>query len=165
MDHVQRANYDDHIDSRRDELRGSWAFELGNAQSAADAYQRGQHHLVSGEVFKAVSAFASACRTHPDHPDYECSLTWAQYSAELARGTDDPELARRHRAAASDALAGRRPWPRALVALAMLCSADGDAAAARYCLREALSVNPNLPAAKQLLGRLGRGGNQRPDSY
>ena len=52
-------------------------------------------------------------------------------------------------------LVGRRPWPRALVALALLCAAGGDADTARWHLRTALIIDPTLPAAVALAQRLG----------
>ena len=52
-------------------------------------------------------------------------------------------------------LLGCRPWPRALVALALLCAAAGDVEAARWHLRVALEIDPTVPAAAQLAQRLG----------
>jgi hypothetical protein len=52
-------------------------------------------------------------------------------------------------------LVGCRPWPRALVALALLCAASNDADSARWHLAIALSIDPNVPAAAQLAQRLG----------
>jgi hypothetical protein len=123
---------------------------------AEQAHARGQRALVAGEAFKAVSEMAAAARAHADHPDYEASLALARYRAELARGKSRQEAAAPERVAAEQALAGRRPWPRALVALALLCIGAGDADAARGHLREALAVDPDLPAAKQLMARLAR---------
>jgi Tfp pilus assembly protein PilF len=39
--------------------------------------------------------------------------------------------------------------------MAMLCAADQDPDEARAHLREALECDPNLPAARKLLARLG----------
>jgi hypothetical protein len=50
---------------------------------------------------------------------------------------------------------GRRPQPQALVAFALLCLADGDADAARWHAMEASRLDPELPAARRLLARLG----------
>lgn len=156
MGPIDRANYDDTLAGRTGELTAPWAFEVSDAAAASECYQLGQAALVGGEAFKAVSKIAAACRHHPDHPVYEASLCWARFRAELARGGDRALVARKERAIAEEQLWGRRPWPQALVALALLCAADGDAASARFYLDEALAVNPNLPAAKQLLGKLGR---------
>lgn len=154
MDPSQRTRYDSAINQKRDQLKSPWAFEVQDAERAEDAFRRGQAALIEGEAFKAVSGIATACRNHPDHPDYEASLCWARYRAELARGGDRGGTISKERATAEAALIGRRPWPRALLALALLSAADGDSDAARWHLQEALTIEPNLPAAKQLLGRL-----------
>jgi hypothetical protein len=122
---------------------------------AEQHFARGQKALVDGETFKAVSEFAAAARIHPEHPDFEASLAWAQFRAGVERGKPKLECARRERAAAEAVTYGRRPWPRSLVALALLCAASEDADAARWHLGEALACDPNLPAAQQLLRRLG----------
>jgi hypothetical protein len=153
MDHVDRANYNDAIGARRAQLRSPWTFEAQEAKADAE-FRRGQASLVAGDVFKAVSAFASACRAHPEHPVYEASLCWARYRAEMTRGKQREEIVGKERQAAENALWGRRPFPQALVALALLCAADGDAESARWHLQEALAINPNLPAARQLWARL-----------
>ena len=85
---------------------------------------RGAIALVAGEAFKAVSGIAGACRNHPDHPIYEAYLCWAQFRSGVDKGGDRDSLAKSARATAEDFLLGRRPWPNALVALALLCSAD-----------------------------------------
>jgi hypothetical protein len=156
MDGIDRANYDDAIEARRSELRSPWAFEVYEGNNAEERFRQAQAHLVAGDAFKAVSSFASTCRAHPEQPEYEAYLCWARYRAELARGKPSDEVAGVERKKAEEWLVGRRPWPRALVALAFLCAADGDRDAARFHLHEALRVNPNLPAAKQLLSRIGR---------
>ncbi len=154
MDGIERAKYDAAVLEHEKELHSPWAFDIQDTDVAEEFFRRGQAALVAGEVFKAVSGLAGACRSHPDHADYEVSLCWAEYRAEMERGSERSEVIGRRRADAEAHLVGRRPWPRALVALALLCAADSDAPAARFYLREALSVDPNLPAAKQLLGRL-----------
>lgn len=153
-DDYERARYDGGLAQRRAQVSAPWAFEPRNPREAEVSYRRGQQALVDGQAFKAVSAMAAACRASPDHPDYEASLAWARFRAELARGKERGDVIGTERAAAEAALAGRRPWPRALVALALLCASDGDADAARWHLREALTCDPTLPAARQLLGRL-----------
>jgi hypothetical protein len=127
-----------------------------DSQRAEQHFARGQKALIDGEAFKAVSEFAAAARLHPDHPDYEASLAWARFRADVARGKDKLEVARRERASAEEVTYGRRPWPRALIALALLCAAAEDADAARWHLREALEVDPSSPTARQLLARLAR---------
>lgn len=137
-------------------LSTEWGRGDIDAAGAAQAMARGQSALVAGQLFKAVSDMAAACRLHPQHPDYEASLAWARFRADTSRSPDDkPAIAKRERAVAEAALAGHRPWPRALLALGLLCVADGDAEAARWHLHEALTVDPNLPAARQLLQRIG----------
>lgn len=155
MDGVDRASYDESIESRRNQLKSPWAFEVADPSVAQDFFRQGQAALVAGEAFKAVSSIAGACRNHPGHPNYEAYLCWARFRAEVERGGERSELSAKERAIAEESLVGRGPWPRALVALALLCAADADPHSARYHLDEALSVDPNLPAAKQLLARLG----------
>jgi hypothetical protein len=133
-----------------------WFMGPFDLQRAEQHFVRGQKALVDGEAFKAVSEFAAAARVHPDHPDYEASLSWARFRAEVTRGKDKLECARRERANAEAVTYGRRPWPRALVALALLCAAAEDAEAAHWHLREALECDPTSPTARQLIARLGR---------
>ena len=71
------------------------------------------------------------------------------------RGKDQREAAIAERRPSRSISLGRRPWPRALVALALLCAAGGDADAARWHLHIALQIDPNVPAAAQLAQRLG----------
>ncbi|MBK9030704.1 MAG: tetratricopeptide repeat protein [Myxococcales bacterium] len=70
-------------------------------------------------------------------------------------GADAAAAARRERLAATRATRGVRPWPRAMVALALLCVADRDVDSARWHLREVLAIDPTSPAARQLMTRLG----------
>ncbi|HWM85988.1 MAG TPA: hypothetical protein VNO33_09125 [Kofleriaceae bacterium] len=154
-DPADRLRYNDELRTRMASL-SVWILGPNDRQRAEQSFARGQRALVDGEPFKAVSEMAAAARAHADHPDYEVSLAWARYRADLARGNPREQAAARERAAAEQALAGRRPWPRALVALALLCAADGDADAARWHLSEALACDPTLPAARQLLARLAR---------
>lgn len=154
-DIASRGRYNDWLTSRRERLRTTWAQNV-DRKRAEEAFAKGQKALIDGEPFAAVSAMAKACRDHPDHPDYEASLAWANHRAALARGEDGEASARKERAYAYEALAGRRPWPRGLVALALLCVADGDPEAARWHLHEALRCDPNLPAARQILRRIAR---------
>lgn len=137
-------------------VRTEWAASAVNPIHGAQMMARGQKSLLAGELFKAVSDMAAACRMHPHHPDYEASLAWARYRAEASRDKEDRAvLARREREVAEASLEGHRPWPRALLALGLLCVAEGDADAARWHLHEALACDPNLPAAKQMLARIG----------
>lgn len=124
-------------------------------REAERTFSQGQQALSSGDVFAAVSAMARAARTHPDHPVYETYLQWARYRAEVTRGGDKAEAARRGREAAVPFIFGRRPQPQALVAFALLCLADGDADAAHWHAIEASRLDPELPAARRLLARLG----------
>ena len=111
--------------------------------------------LGDGDVHKAMSELAMACRFAPGHPDYEANLAWARYRVQVGSGRDREEAAQTERKAVEGYLLGCRPWPRALVALALLCLAAGDAEAARWHLRIALAVDPSVPAAAQLAQRLG----------
>lgn len=154
MDPASRGRYNDALVARRSELTCPWAFDVKDPSVSEEFFRRGQAALVAGEAFKAVSGIAGACRNHPDHPVYEAYLCWARFRAGVDKDGDRAELARKERGIAEEFLFGRRPWPNALVALALLCAADGSQERARYHLREALAINPNLPVAKQLLGRL-----------
>jgi len=156
-DPADRLRYNEALGRKRAEIDSAWVLGPHDRARAEESFARGQRALVSGEPFKAVSEMAAAARAHADHPDYEASLAWARYRAELARGKPREETARAERARAEEALLGRRPWPRALVALALLCAADEDPDAARWHLGEALACDPTLPAARQLLGRLTAG--------
>lgn len=152
-----RGRYNDWLRTRWNELRTRWAIENLAAKTAAEAYARGQRALGEGDVHRAVGDLAAAARNHPGHPEYEANLAWARYRVEASRdGVDRALVARRERAAAEEATLGTRPWPRANIALALLCAADGDSDSARWHLQEALSIDPNLPAAQALLARLGR---------
>ena len=63
-------------------------------------------------------------------------------------------MAREERLRAEAAVVGTKPWPRAQLALALLCAADGDSDAAQFQLQNALAADPSLVAAHQLLQRL-----------
>jgi hypothetical protein len=151
-----RHQYDEMLDARPPDQLSVWAGRKASVDAAETFYARGQRALVAGDAFKAVSELAAACRSFSDHPVYEVTLAWTRYRAELSRGKEPAEVAPVERATAEQMLAGRRPWPRALVPLAMLCAADNDADAARWHIREALTCDPTLPAARQLLARLGQ---------
>jgi hypothetical protein len=155
MDPASRGRYNDALLAQKNELMCPWALEVEDPTVSEDFFRRGQAALVAGEAFKAVSGIAGACRNHPDHPLYEAYLCWARFRAGVDKGEDRDELATKERRVAEEFLLGRRPWPNALIALALLCAADSDQDSARYHLREALQIDPNLPVAKQLLGRLG----------
>jgi hypothetical protein len=152
-DIASRGRYNDWVSGRRANLRTTWANNLDRKRAEA-AFSRGQKALIEGDPFGAVSAMAMACREHPDHPDYEASLAWARHRAALARDEDRQASARKEREIARSALCGRRPWARGLVALGLLCVADRDPEAARWHLHEALRVDPNQPAARQILRRI-----------
>ncbi|HET7503871.1 MAG TPA: hypothetical protein VFK02_22775 [Kofleriaceae bacterium] len=97
----------------------------------------------------------TACRQFPGHPEYEASLAWARYRVQVASGRERNEAAVAERRALEDLQLGCRPWPRALVALALLCAATGEVDSARWHLHTALAIDPTLPAAAQLAQRLG----------
>jgi hypothetical protein len=155
VDHAQRGRYHDWLRHKLPGLRTVWAIDPATAQAAAASFARGQRSLGDGDVHRATGELAAACRQFPGHPEYEASLAWARYRVQVGSGRDPTEAAIAERAALDDLLLGRRPWPRALVALALLCAAAGDADAARWHLRTALAVDPTAPAAAQLAQRLG----------
>ena len=155
VDHAQRGRYHDWLREESPGLRTVWAIDPATARAAAAVFARGQRSLGDGDVHRAMGELAAACRQFPGHPDYEASLAWARYRVQVGSGRDRIEAAISERAALEDLLLGRRPWPRALVALALLCAAAGDADAARWHLRTALAVDPTAPAAAQLAQRLG----------
>jgi len=156
-DIAARGRYNDWLRARGPELRSRWMVDTTATQTAAEAFARGQRALGQGDVHRAVGDFAAAARNQPGHPDYEANLAWARYRVAAGRADVDRQVvARRERASAEAAMWGCRPWPRAMLALALLCAADGDPESARWHLQEALSIDPNLPAAQQLLARLGR---------
>jgi tetratricopeptide (TPR) repeat protein len=155
VDHAQRGRYHDWLRQKLPELRTVWAIDPNSVPAAAAAFARGQRYLGDGDVHKAMSELAAACRVFPGHPEYESSLAWARYRVQVASGRDRTAAAIAERAAVEDLLLGRRPWPRALVALALLCAAAGDVETARWHLRVVLAIDPSDPAAAQLALRLG----------
>lgn len=154
-DIAQRGRYLDHLRKKLPELPTVWAIEPKAIHTAAEYYLRGQRSLGEGDVHKAMSELATACRNFPGHPEYESYLAWARYRVQVASGRDRVECAITERKMIEGLLLGLRPWPRALVALALICAAGGDADSARWHLHSALTVDPNLPAAVQLAQRLG----------
>jgi hypothetical protein len=155
VDHPQRGRYHDWLRQKLPELRTVWAIDPNAVKAAATAFTRGQRSLGEGDVHRAMSDLAIACRQFPGHPDYEASLAWARYRVQVASGRDRLEAAVAERTALEDQLLGCRPWPRALVALALLCAAAGDVDASRWHLHIALTIDPTVPAAAQLAQRLG----------
>ena len=155
VDHAARGRYHDWLRQKLPELRTVWAIDPPQIKTAAEAFARGQRALGEGDVHKAMSDLAFACRSFPGQPEYEANLAWARYRVQVASGRDRIEAAVTERKAVEELLLGCRPWPRALLALALLCAASGDADSARWHLGQALAVSPNLPAAAQLAKRLG----------
>ena len=154
-DHAQRGRYMDWLRNNIDGLETVWAIEAQAITDAREISNRGLQHLTQGDAHRAMGELARACRLHPGHPDYEANLAWARFRVQVAAGKDQRESAMAERLSVEEHLAGRRPWPRALVALALLCAAGGDADAARWHLHIALQIDPNVPAAAQLAQRLG----------
>jgi hypothetical protein len=154
-DVAARGRYNDWLKERWSQLESTWAVDLTAATAATEAYSRAQLALTAGDVHRALSEMAGAARNHPGHPEYEAGLAWARYRVEVAGGKDQAAIARRERGVAERATVGMRPWPRALLALALLCVADRDLDSARWYLREALAIDPSSPAARQLMARLG----------
>jgi hypothetical protein len=155
VDHARRGRYHDWLRQRLPELRTVWAVDPSTAQTAAAAFVRGQRSLGTGDVHRAMGDLATACRQFPGHPEYEASFAWARYRVQVSSGRDRIEAAVAERQTLENLLLGCRPWPRALVALALLCAAAGDTDAARWHLHVALAIDPTVPAAAQLAQRLG----------
>jgi hypothetical protein len=155
VDHAQRGRYHDWLRQRIGTLRTVWAIEPARITAAAEAFARGQRALGEGDVHKAMSELAAACRGFPGQPEYEANLAWARYRVQIASGRERHEAATAERHTVEQLLLGCRPWPRALIALALLCVAASDADSARWYLHSALVVDPSLPAAVQLARRLG----------
>lgn len=155
VDDAQRGRYTDYLRQHLSTLRTEWAIDTRDSEAATEAFTRGQAALGEGDAHKAMSHFAKAARHHPGHPDYEATLAWVRYRVQVASGRDPKEMATLERTVVEASLVGCRPWPRALVALALLCAAGDDAASARWHLAIALSIDPNVPAAAQLAQRLG----------
>jgi hypothetical protein len=155
VDHAARGRYMDWLRKNLAQLTTTWAIDERMIKEAAEAFARGQKTLAEGDAHRAMGDFARACRSHPGHPDYEANLAWVRLRVQVASGKDQREIATAERATVEQYLVGRRPWPRALVALALLCAASGDPDAARWHLHIALQVDPNVPAAAQLAQRLG----------
>jgi len=155
VDDAERGRYTDYLRKNLKTMKTMWAIEVPAIKAAAEAFARGQRTLAEGDAHRAMSELAMACRLHPGHPEYEASLAWARFRIEVAAGKDQQATARAAREGVEQWLVGRRPWPRALVALAMLCAAGGDSDAARWHLHTALTIDPSLPAAQQLAQRLG----------
>jgi hypothetical protein len=155
LDHALRGRYAEWLRAHLHELTSVWALDAAALETAAEAFARGQHSLAAGDAHRAMGDFAMACRHHPGHPDYEATLAWVRFRVQIAAGKDPHETALAGRHDVESHLLGCRPWPRALVALALLCAAGGDAEAARWHLHISLQLDPNAPAARQLAQRLG----------
>jgi hypothetical protein len=155
VDHAQRGRYHDWLRQRMKDLKTTWAIDPKAIEAANAMFARGQKSLGEGDVHKAMSELAGACRHFPGNPDMEANLAWARYRVQVASGRDRIEAAAAERKSVEELLLGCRPWPRALVALALLCAAGGDADSARWHLHIALQTDPKVPAAAQLAQRLG----------
>lgn len=155
VDHAARGRYHDFLRQKLDTLTTVWAIEPSSVNAAGEAFARGQRALGEGDVHKAMSDLAVACRHFPGHPDYEANFAWARYRVQVASGKDRVEGAVKERQQLEALLLGCRPWPRALVPLALLCAAANDADSARWHLHTALTIDPTIPAAAQLAQRLG----------
>ena len=140
VDDAERGRYADWVRANLAQLDTVWAIDLNAAKLAADAFARGQKALSEGDAHRAMSDLATACRQHPGHPEYEANLSWARFRVQVAAGKDQREAATAARATVEECLAGRKPWPRARVALALLCAGAGDGDAARWHLHTALAI-------------------------
>jgi hypothetical protein len=155
VDHAARGRYHDWLRANLPQLQTRWAIEQAAGKAAAEAFARGQRALGGGDVHRAMGDLAMACRHHPGHPEYEANLAWARLRVQVASGRDQREAALAERATIEDVLLGCRPWPRALIALALVCAAGSDADAARWHLHVALTIDPNVAHGSQLAQRLG----------
>jgi hypothetical protein len=155
VDHAARGRYHDWLRSKLGTLKTVWAIDPSAVQSAEVAFARGQRALGDGDVHKAMSDLAQACRHFPGHPEYEANFAWARYRVQVASGKDRVEGATQERKQLENLLLGCRPWPKALVPLALLCAAANDADSSRWHLHTALTIDPTIPAAAQLAQRLG----------
>ncbi len=155
VDHAARGRYHDWLRGKVDTLKSVWAIEPSAIQTAEAAFLRGQRALGDGDVHKAMSDLAVACRHFPGHPDYEANFAWARYRVQVSSGKDRVEGAIAERKQLEATLLGCRPWPKALVPLALLCAASNDPDSARWHLHTALTIDPTIPAAAQLAQRLG----------
>jgi len=155
VDHAARGRYHDWLRSKLGTIHTVWAIDPKLAEAAEAAASRGQRALGDGDVHKAMSDLAVACRHFPGQPEYEASFAWARYRVQVASGRDRVEGALAERKQLEALLLGCRPWPKALVPLALLCAATNDADAARWHLHTALTIDPTIPAASQLAQRLG----------
>jgi hypothetical protein len=155
VDHAQRGRYTDYLRQNIHTMKTLWAIDVGASKTASEAFAKGQAALGEGDAHRAMGHFAMAARHHPGHPDYEATLAWVRFRVQVASGKEQVEVAQTERKAVEGYLLGCRPWPRALVALALLCAAANDAESARWHLAIALSIDPNVPAAAQLAQRLG----------
>lgn len=153
-----RAVYDTTVGPRARELEEARQLRRTLIEEGERFFTRGQNAIRRGAIFRAVSHLATAARRMPDRPDYEICAAWARLLAEDLRAGDRFDrvgAARRERATAEELLRGRRPWPRALFVLGLLCETAGDLPAAIEYLREAAECDPELQAARQALARLG----------
>lgn len=157
LDMPARGRYHDWLRSRQDSS-SIWAIDPAVAATAAAAFARGQAELGAGEVHRAIGELARACRLHPGHPEYEATLAWARFRIGELAGHTRAELLARERAFVEALLLGGRPWPRALLALALLCAAEGDRSAAQWHLQQALTFDPSLTAARALRQKLAAAG-------
>jgi hypothetical protein len=155
VDDAARGKYHDWLRTNIGSLKTVWAIEPSAVAAAAAAFARGQRALGEGDAHRAMSDLAMACRQFPGHPEYEANFAWARYRVQVASGRDRVQAAVAERKTVEDVLMGCKPWPRALVALALLCTAGGDTDAARWYLHTALQIDPSVPAAAQLAQRLG----------
>src|SRR5262249_44127834 len=147
--------YHDWLRANLPKLQTRWAIEQPAAKAAAEAFVRGQRALGEGDVHRAMGDLAMACRHHAGHPEYEANLAWARLRVQVASGRDQREAALAERQTIEQVLLGCRPWPRALIALALVCAAAADADAARWHLHVALTIDPNVANGSQLAQRLG----------
>ena len=149
-----RRRYEQELARVRPEIAAQSAKERVASDEAEAYFMRGQEHLARGDARRAMADLARAARRVDDNPDYEAYAAWARFLAEDAVGIRRRLLALREAALAERSVMGRRPRPRALLALGLLREAAGDVQAAREAFEDALVFRPNLAPARAALERL-----------
>lgn len=151
-----RAQYDAWLTTKGTDIAARKLDRPTDRAGAEDEFLAGQRALSRSDVKKALAFFAAAARRYPDHADYNGYLGWARYREALDNDEDKMAAAMRERNRIEEAQSGRAPRPRALLALALLCAASEDPAAAAWYLDEALTCDPQFELAKQIRSRMGR---------
>ncbi|MFH0899876.1 MAG: DUF4388 domain-containing protein [Pseudomonadota bacterium] len=152
LDPVRRTGYDEALRYKTKSPSSPPARRyLRSDQFAAEAaFQRGLAELSSGRTIEASIDFARARALAPAEPEYSCYEIWASCLQAIDSGAAPKTTAEAARARMEATLVGRRPRPRALYALALVCQAMDDSKTAREHLRAALAFDPSFVEAKKL---------------